>query len=301
MTMNMNPLAQQIDAAQEVLNPFAQQIDAAQEVLKDMTEVQKGGGGKLWPEGWALVRLVEYVELGDRAVEFNGEMKAPSPHFYLGFQMYNAGYRFDDGKPGRINTFDLSQSTNEKAKAFKLFKRMNIKGTAKSFANLLGETFMVQVKHYKGKAADAKPRAILDLDTFTAAIDPMSKQPYPCEAAPMEAYKLFLWNFPTKEQWESLFIEGTTDKGDSKNWLQNKIMEAKNFPSSPLEMMLFGSAMPAMVAPVAAPSAPLVDDCPFEADVPAAPAAPATPAAPAMPAAVPSTPAMPSIPSIPKL
>lgn len=287
------------------MNPFAQQINDAAEVLKDMTEVQKGGGGsKLWPEGWALVRLTEYVELGDRAVEFNGEMKAPAPHFYLGFQMYNEGYRFDDGKPGRINTFDLSQSTNEKAKAFKLFKRMNIKGTAKSFAQMLGEVFMVQIKHYKSKAADAKPRAIIDLDTFTAAIDPMSKQPYACEVAPVEAYKLFLWNFPTKEQWDSLHIEGTNDKGESKNWLQNKIMEAANFPSSPLETMLFGSAMPAMAAPA---NPPLVDDCPFEADAPTAtaPAAPSVPATPAVPAAaqpaMPSVPAMPSIPTVPAL
>jgi len=60
--------------------------------------------------------------------------------------------------------------------------------------------------------------------------------------------RLLLWDQPTTEQWDSVFIDGTrTVKRDgievqeSKNWLQQDIVEnALDFGGSPLEIMLNG-------------------------------------------------------------
>lgn len=68
--------------------------------------------------------------------------------------------------------------------------------------------------------------------------------------------KLFLWDNPQPKFWESLFIEGTYTRkvGDkeeevSKNFIQEKILGAKNFEGSPLQGMLQGlDDLPGMVS-----------------------------------------------------
>jgi hypothetical protein len=61
--------------------------------------------------------------------------------------------------------------------------------------------------------------------------------------------RLLLWDTPTKEQWDSVFIDGTRmvkneageEVEESKNWLQRDIVTAAlNFGGSPLEQMLNG-------------------------------------------------------------
>ena len=52
---------------------------------------------------------------------------------------------------------------------------------------------------------------------------------------------MFLWDRPTKEDWDSLFVEGKWDNGDSKNYVQEKILEATDFEGSPLHQLLEGS------------------------------------------------------------
>ena len=105
-----------------------------------------------------------------------------------------------------------------------------------------------------------------------------SRQPYPVPEAPDDLYQLFLWNKPTLAGWNSLKIEGTSDDGKSKNYLQDRILAAVDFQGSPLEQLLRGAGAtlpsPEQLAP-AAPAAP-------------APAVPATPVAPAVSLPVPS-------------
>ena len=59
--------------------------------------------------------------------------------------------------------------------------------------------------------------------------------------------KLFLWDNPTQETWDSLFIDGTYTKkeGDkevevSKNWMQEVILSAENFEGSALHTLVSG-------------------------------------------------------------
>ena len=273
----------------------ALQALAAQDVAEsgiDLNEpVKGGGGGRLLPEGYAFGRLVEYIEFGNQPQEFQGQAKDPALEFTLGFALTGQGYQNDDGTPYIVRTYNTALSRNEKARAFKLFKALNWKGTAKSFAQLLGETFLVKIKQVPKSKTDPKIVSRIDLDGFLPPLDPVTRQPYPVAEAPDDMYRLFLWSRPTKEAWDSLYIEGEYE-GKSKNRIQEQILAALDFQGSPLQQLLMQSGVTAL--PTAAPAAPVA------APVAAAPVAvaptPATvaPAAPAAPLAVPAAVATPA-------
>ena len=269
----------------------ALQALAAQDVAEsgiDLNEAVKGGGGgRLLPEGYAFGRLVEYIEFGNQPQEFQGQAKAPALEFTLGFALTGQGYQNDDGTPYIVRTYNTALSRNEKSRAFKMFKALNWKGTAKSFAQLLGETFLVKIKQVPKSKTDPKIVSRIDLDGFLPPLDPVTRQPYPVAEAPDDMYRLFLWSRPTKEAWDSLHIEGEYE-GKSKNRIQEQILAALDFQGSPLQQLLMQSGVTAL--PTAAPATPVA------APVAAAPVAvaptpaPVAPAAPAAPAAVPAAP-----------
>ena len=258
----------------------------------DMNEATKGGGGaRLLPEGYAFGRLVEYVEFGMQPQEYQGQAKDPALEFSLGFALWGEGYQNDDGSPYIVRTFSMAMSQNEKSRSFKLFRALNWKGSKKHFAQILSEPFLVKIKHVAKSKTDATVVSRIDLDGFLPPLDPVSKQPYPIPEAPAELYRLFLWNRPTKEAWDALFIEGEYE-GKSKNRIQEIILGALDFQGSPLQLLLAGEvpALPAApavaaVGAVAAPVVPTVTQAPV-VPVQAVPEAPVAPA-PAVPKAAP--------------
>ena len=311
----MNTLIQQVQ----------QLVDAG--VVTDMNEVTTGGGFKIWPEGNAIARLIWYIETGNHAQKDHksGVMKAPTPQMKMAFAMFSPNYTQDDGSPGIIISYDTTISQSEKANATKIFKKMNWKGTAKHFSQFLTEPFIINIKQRKDATAKVVG-SYVDLKEISAPVEPLSKQPYSCPEVSTDLLKLFMWDTPTKEMWDSLFIDGTRDDGSSKNWLQEQIMKATNFPGSPIEQLIFGSnapalpsmtaqavptactmpaaaAVPAIPPPVASAAVPAtgVPDLPLSA--PTAPAAPAMPTVPAAPAAavLPSVPTVPSAGTVPQV
>lgn len=195
---------------------------------------------------------------------------------------------------------------------------MNYKGLAKSFPELLGQAFVVPILRKKGKAADAKEYNMIDWANLLPPFDPISQQPYPIPELADDQYQLFLWDMPTKETWDELFIEGTNEKtGKSKNFLQAKCIEALDFKGSALEALLGGElpsldvenddasnneqpdpAPQAAAQPPAVPGLPglptALPDVPFDGGTPVA-----TPSVPVSAPAVPGLPAMPAMPGIP--
>lgn len=262
--------------------------------------VKGGGGGRLLPQGYAMAQFVEYVELGNQPQEFQGKAKDPALEFCLGFALSGqtpTGEKFnnDDGTPYIYRPYSIARSQNEKSQAFKLFKAMNWKGTAKNFAQLLGQVFLVKIVHVPKSKTDPKLVSRIDLASFLPPCDPVTGSPYPFTPAAETVYRLFLWNRPTKAGWDSLYVEGTWDDGKSKNRIQETILAAVDFSGSPLEQMLLQSGVQMLPqAPVQAPASPVVAPAaPVQAQVPVAPVvAPAAPvavpqvAAPLVPAAV---------------
>lgn len=253
------------------------------EVAVDMNEeVKGGGGGKRLPVGPTLARLAQVIELGEHPQEYNGKAKDPADEIILGFELYGPGFANEDGTPYLYRTYSIKISRNEKAKARKIFLKMNYKKQATTFAELLGEPFLLYFKEEDSKRKDAKPGdkvTVWDQDNILPAIDPVSGIPYPVPEVSDENLRAFLWQFPVREQWDLLRIEGTWDDGRSKNWVQEKILSAVNFEGSKLQALLGGGvAIPTLAAP-------------------ALPAA--TPSA--TPPAVPALPQIPQVPNIPQL
>lgn len=286
---------------------IAAQIAQAAAVGDNMTEAQKGGGGgRLLPVGNTAARLISYIELGKHPQEFGGKAKDPAPEIKLAFALYSPGYANEDGTPYIIRPFQFAVSRNEKSRAFKLFKTLNYKGTCTHFAQLLGEAFIVGIKQEPKSKTDPTLVSRIDFDSIRPPLDPLSGAPYAIPEYPLDKCELFLWDFPTKEQWDALYVDGKWDDGRSKNSVQEMILSALNFEGSPLQQLLFGAnlALPsapvaAVVAPQGAPSLP--PGVGYAAPNYVAPAAPVMPSAPVVAPSVPFGPsaAIAAAPSIP--
>lgn len=259
----------------------------------DMNEAVKGGqGSRLLPVGIAFAQLVEYIELGMHPQEYQGKAKDSALEFSLGFALTGQcqtpsadgtfeKYTNEDGTPYIIRPYSMALGRNEKSTAYKLFKAMNYKGTAKSFGQLLGQKWMVNIVHVPKSKTDPTLVSRIDLASFRPAIDPMSGQMYPIPDAPDSMYRLFSWTKPTLAAWDSLFIEGMYEAKDgkpaaSKNRVQEKILSALDFDGSPLQGLLLANGKPIPVkAPAQAVAAPAVAVAPTVAQ--AAPVASVAP------------------------
>jgi hypothetical protein len=304
--------------------------DAAETYVIDMSETSTGGGARrLFKPGYAFGRFCRYIEFGKQPQEYNGKPKDPALEFRLGFAIWGDANPSDprpqaerpedfyhnlDGSPSFMGTWDMALGNNEKAKAKISFDKMNYKGTAKHFAQMLGEGFLLKIDLIDVAAKPNKPahqRNQLDLKGTLPPFDLISRAPYPIPVAPDDAYQLFLWNRPTIEGWDALKIEGTNDQGKSKNFLQDKILSAVDFIGSPLETLLRGSGAqlpspealagtaPAVPVVPAVPQVPAtVPELPVNQAVPQVPVVPQVPAVPVVPQ-VPVVPTVPVVPAVP--
>lgn len=233
----------------------------------NMTEAAPMGGGDYQPpaEGPCFVRLVKYIELGVHTEEFKGQPKKREK-VYLAFELHGPKHPLrEDGTPHVIG-FTETLSLVEKANFFKLFGRLNHDKSATHFAQLLGKGFRARVVHKVVGEGDSKRTYanLRDSDGYTISPpyaevlneetgDITSKLlKVPEAVGPLQ---LFLWNFATKEMWDSIFIDGEweakkNDKGEevqaskSKNYFQNRIRAADNFKGSPIAELLFAGGTP---------------------------------------------------------
>lgn len=266
--------------------------DAISTQAIDMTEVGTGGGG-LMPAGYAMGRMVTYIELGEHVQVIDGKPKPAAPEIRVGFKLFDMPGIPEPVYEGRfISTFDLNMSNSAKANTKKFFDRLNWANDMKHFAQGLGRAFLIPITVVKSKKT-GKDGNRIDLNGILPPLDAVSKAPYPVPEVQVSDLKYFFFDKPTKETWDSLFVEGTWDDGNSKNNIQEKILTAINFPGSALEQLISGVVLPDLGAEQATtPAAPAVPDSP-------APVAPAMPAAPAAPVA-PVMPAMPAAPVTPQ-
>lgn len=273
----------------DILNGLIDGVIAVQSV--DMTEESTGGGGALMPEGFAMARLVTYIELGMQPQEFGGKAKAPAPEIILGFKLFGGPDNCYDGR--FLSTFPIALGNNTKSNAKITFDRLNWQGNMKHFAQALGKGFLVPVTIHTNETSKKQSNR-MNLKGILPPIDPVSKGAYPIPEVTAEDLKYFFFDKPTKETWDGLFVEGKYDDGGSKNKFQEKILTALNFPGSPLEQLISGVVLPdpgSVGAVPASDSAQPVQAIVSAPEVPA-PVGPTVPAAPVLP----SMPAMPPMP-----
>lgn len=266
MTINLNALSSLVNAT------------VAEQGI-DQSVTQSGGNfaDVLLPRGTYFGRFMEYIELGKKIPMHMGKPtgKPAVMNVRLGFIVYTP-----DGSIKRINPFPMAVSSFEKAKFKQVFDKMNYDGTLKHMAQRLGQAFMFEVEQYTSKAG--KTSNTIDFLSLRQLpkFDPNTGAPIELPALDEAGLRLFLFDNPTKETWDSLFIE-------KNNFIQQDILSAVNYEGSPLQQLLEG-AVPSPEA--LAPQAPV-------AAAPVAPAAaPVAPAVPLM--APPVAPAMPSAPAV---
>ncbi len=291
------------------LQQLLQEANEAQEVSGiDMNEASSGGqGARMLPVGIAFAQLIEVVELGKQPQEYQGQAKDPVMEVQLAFAISGQcqtpsadgtfeKYTNEDGTPYIIRPYPMAQNRNEKATAFKLFKALNYKGIAKTFGQLLGQKWLVNIVHVPKSQKDKTLVSRIDMASFRPAIDPMSGAAYPIQDAPDSYFKAFSWAKPTMAAWDSLFVEGEwaaveakdgkpARAAQSKNRVQETILGAVDFDGSPLQALLManGKTIPAKASN--GPSA-----APVVAATPAAAAPVVAPVAAQAPAGVVATP-----------
>ena len=237
----------------------------------DQTETTSGDFVReVNPAGPTVARFIEYVELGVHGQKpYKGKAKPDIDQVRMVFELNSPKHikeiEVDGGKKtvANLQVLTLSLKKNDKSSYTKLLKAM-IYGREKivHMAQMLGEAFIITIEHNVVKGKDGNPD-VTYANMFNEAkgwlisaprvVDPITEVttqvPVPVAINPK---RIFLFANPNKPTWDSLFIDGTrtvkqadgTEKEESKNWLQNKIKSAKNFPGSPLDIMLNGVKTP---------------------------------------------------------
>lgn len=235
---------------------------------ENQTEAQTGGGGTFEQpeEGPGGCRLISYIEIGKHTKQFKGDKPKDVEQVLLEFELVGKRWPASNEETGREKPFIIriteNKSLNEKANFFKLFSRLNYAGTAKHFCELVGQEFKCTIVHStSGEGDEKRTYANLRDSTGYTIVPPFAdvddgegnitrkRIKFPEAVSPL---KIFLWELADKEQWDSLFIDGTygdkKDKegnviegsGTSKNWVQARIKAAKNYVGSPVAAVVGG-------------------------------------------------------------
>ncbi len=217
------------------------------------------------PAGKTFARFVGYVEVGKRPQKaFQGKPKADCREARFTFELNGPKHCREveiEGEMKQITNvigIKMTIKTAENSGFIKLFGKMTYgRDGIENFPQMLGEGFLIDIVHAPGKDRDGKDVTyanMKDADYNYLIGAPQMSNPATNELMTFDIpemtipLRLLLWDQPTNEQWQSVFIDGTrTVKRDglevqeSKNWLQQDIVEnALDFAGSPLEIMLNG-------------------------------------------------------------
>jgi len=233
----------------------------------DHTETTTGGDWQPPVEGTTALRFVEYIELGKQPQKpFQGKAKPDCEEVRLTFELLLNNKNRQDVREVEVEgggkklvadriSMKLAVKHGEKAVFKKLFDKMRRgRDNITHMSQMIGEAFLGTVVHSKSTDGKTTYANLRDADgVWTIRAPRIQKDPLDDDSwvdvnvrAPVGDLKIFVWDFPNKECWDSLFIDGTRtvkdDKGveteQSKNWLQERILSAKNYHGSPLEELL---------------------------------------------------------------
>lgn len=241
---------------------------------EDQTETKAGGDFEYTPPpaGRTVARFIEYIELGkQKQAPYQGKPKADAEMVRLTFELLGAKHiseiEVDGGKKTIANRISVTLNKNfgEKAKFKKLFNKMVYgREGIKHFTQMLGQAFLVDVilntgektKKVYANIRDSEGNWLVSAPRIQQGGDPLAgiegewvdiTSKVPANISPL---RIFLWDHPNKDCWDSLFIDGTrkvkqadgTEVEQSRNWLQQMIKDASNFGGSPIEQLIGGVA-----------------------------------------------------------
>jgi hypothetical protein len=230
--------------------------------------------------GVGVCRFREYIELGTHPTASKKyPNKKPAKKARFVFELTTPKHirevEKEDGtkiKIPHILTVECAISASGRSNFIKLFKCLNWQEKYTHPAQALGDPFLVTIHHAWKDGDDPnkdKPSYANMMKDGAYTIQPARKVdpiantvdeiPVPELLGDM---RVFLWDNPTKETWDSLFIDGTYEKDGeevSKNWVQEKILGSLEYEGSPLEAMLVGFTPPS-TEPITEPAPGTVQD-----------------------------------------
>ena len=261
------------------MNLLDQAIAAAE--TTDQTAAPKTFEYEVAPAGYTTARFIGYVEVGKQKQRaYEGVEKPDAAEVRLSFELngpkHKTTYEHEGETKTRTNVIrqSITISMHERANFAKLLKKM-IGGREgiKHMAQMLGEGFLIMISHSKSKDGK-KTYANMKQDGVWAIGAPITTDPITNEINTLNVpeatqdIQLLLWDTPSKEQWDSVFIDGEYNKTVdgvtttvSKNFIQGIAMQASNFTGSALESLVIGTddLVKELAAPAPAP-APVAAD-----------------------------------------
>lgn len=228
--------------------------------VEDMTKTTTGGGDFEPPVAKVgLARLSSYIEVGIHS-KGKGAQAKDRPMSIWEFTLLSKHHTFESGEGENKKVHNhtirlmLPISTNEGSDYIAVFSRVNYDQKAKHPIQCINKPVIVEIHHneYEGKtyanlwSGSPKQKSWSIRGPFQENGLTGDKKSIASQVPPLKNgladVRAFLWGKPLQEAWDALFIEGESEDKDgkkkSKNWIQNMMKEAKNFPGSPLEAML---------------------------------------------------------------
>lgn len=274
---------------QATLNPAIAAAIAAAKAAEDQSKVQKGGGGEYTPPaaGPCPARLVSYIELGKEGYEYQGKPKTKDK-VRLTFELLGKKHPPKEVEIDGVKklfpvliSITVNKSFAENGGWRKLFAKLNWKSTGTHVAEFLGDAYKLDIVHKVVKGEGGKPDVtyaniqndskeylisaprveVMDEDTGELTYKDIPVGPA------LSPIKCFIWDYATKEMWDSIFIDGTyeeklNDDGTvaraarSKNVIQNEIKQASNYIGSPIYNLLAAGGDELEIGEVETPTRP---------------------------------------------
>lgn len=220
--------------------------------------------------GRAPMRFVGYVELGTQPQpDYKGTPKPPAKDIILTFEVFGTKNTREievDGKKKKVGALiqvNITEKLQDKAKFTALFNNMKYgREGITHMVQMLDEVFLGTVRIGESKTTKRKYATIQKEDgsytlgrpvmetvnedgEITGEVDVSKKCP-PASVAP----RVFLVDNPSIAQWNSIYIDGTytrkvkddagveTEEENSKNFLQEKIMNSLDWEGSKMQLLL---------------------------------------------------------------
>jgi hypothetical protein len=216
---------------------------------QDLNKPQSGGGDYVPPAaGQTRLRFVKYVETGVHSTKGMNNTVKTKPRADIVFELSGPKHPpkvLDDGrKIPHLIVINEVVGGHMKNNYIKLFKAMAAAYPgAKNYAQLLGKEFLGTVYHREWKRADGSVGVSAELKAKDSGFSIRSTQYEDPESTEIRRIKvdqaltpfaLFLWDRPDLDQWDSIYVPGEYDDGNTKNKVQEKIKAAENFTGSPI-------------------------------------------------------------------
>ena len=233
------------------------QVLQNQNKLKDQT--QDTGSYQPPAEGPCIARFVSYIEIGKHQQKaYQGKAKPPAYEVILQFELLGKKHKREveveeNGETVTktyypIVTERLPLKYGDRSNFTKLLQAMDYGRGNNHMALMLGEAFIVKVINNEVQK-DGNTRVYTNIRDKSGwhvqapvRVDEDGETQVIKAPAPTVEERLLLWDVPSAEQWNSLFIPGTsnrkTEEGEievPKNWIQELVKSAENYEGSAVQ------------------------------------------------------------------